>query len=71
MIAAIRDKEELEKVYAELLDRFGPLPDEAASLLALNKTAKNILKMPDRIELPDTAFLNKMPFCRKIIITRF
>jgi transcription-repair coupling factor (superfamily II helicase) len=35
MIAAIRDKEELERVYAELLDRFGPLPDEAASLMAL------------------------------------
>jgi transcription-repair coupling factor (superfamily II helicase) len=35
MIAAIRDKGELERVYAELLDRFGPLPDEAASLLAL------------------------------------
>jgi transcription-repair coupling factor (superfamily II helicase) len=35
MIAAIRDKEELERVYAELLDRFGPMPDEAASLLAL------------------------------------
>jgi transcription-repair coupling factor (superfamily II helicase) len=34
-IAAVRDKEELERVYAELLDRFGPLPDEAASLLAL------------------------------------
>jgi transcription-repair coupling factor (superfamily II helicase) len=35
MIAAIRDKEDLERVYAGLLDRFGPLPDEAASLLAL------------------------------------
>jgi transcription-repair coupling factor (superfamily II helicase) len=35
MIASVRDKEELERVYAELLDRFGPLPDEAASLLAL------------------------------------
>jgi transcription-repair coupling factor (superfamily II helicase) len=35
LIAAIRDKEQLERVYAELLDRFGPLPDEAASLLAL------------------------------------
>jgi transcription-repair coupling factor (superfamily II helicase) len=35
MIAAIRDKDDLERVYAELLDRFGPLPDEAASLLAL------------------------------------
>ncbi|MDR2478915.1 MAG: transcription-repair coupling factor [Treponema sp.] len=35
MIAAIRDKDELERVYAELLDRFGPLPGEAASLLAL------------------------------------
>jgi transcription-repair coupling factor (superfamily II helicase) len=34
-IASIREKEELERVYAELLDRFGPLPDEAASLLAL------------------------------------
>jgi transcription-repair coupling factor (superfamily II helicase) len=35
MIAAIREKEDLERVYSELLDRFGPLPDEAASLLAL------------------------------------
>ncbi|MDR0442376.1 MAG: transcription-repair coupling factor [Treponema sp.] len=35
MIAAIHGKEEFERVYAELLDRFGPLPDEAASLLAL------------------------------------
>ena len=35
MIAAIRDREELENVYAELIDRFGPLPGEAASLLAL------------------------------------
>jgi transcription-repair coupling factor (superfamily II helicase) len=35
MIAAVRDKEELERVYAELEDRFGPPPDEAASLLAL------------------------------------
>ncbi|MDR0878337.1 MAG: transcription-repair coupling factor [Treponema sp.] len=34
-IASVRDKEELEQVYAELIDRFGPLPDEAASLLAL------------------------------------
>jgi transcription-repair coupling factor (superfamily II helicase) len=34
-IASVREKEELERVYAELLDRFGPLPDEAASLLAL------------------------------------
>ncbi|MDR1106122.1 MAG: transcription-repair coupling factor [Treponema sp.] len=34
-IASVRGKEELERVYAELLDRFGPLPDEAASLLAL------------------------------------
>jgi transcription-repair coupling factor (superfamily II helicase) len=35
MIAAIRDSGELERAYAELLDRFGPLPDEAASLLSL------------------------------------
>jgi len=35
LIASVRDKDELERVYAELLDRFGPLPDEAASLLAL------------------------------------
>ncbi|MDR2575567.1 MAG: transcription-repair coupling factor [Treponema sp.] len=35
MIAGIRDKEELERVYADLQDRFGPPPDEAASLLAL------------------------------------
>ncbi|MCL2410378.1 MAG: transcription-repair coupling factor [Treponema sp.] len=35
MIAAIRDKDDLERVYSELLDRFGSLPDEAASLLSL------------------------------------
>ena len=35
MIAAVREKDDLERVYAELIDRFGPLPDEAASLLAL------------------------------------
>jgi len=34
-IAAVREKDELERVYAELHDRFGTLPDEAASLLAL------------------------------------
>jgi transcription-repair coupling factor (superfamily II helicase) len=34
-IASIKTKDELERVFAELLDRFGPLPDEAASLLAL------------------------------------
>jgi transcription-repair coupling factor (superfamily II helicase) len=34
-IAAVRNKDDLEQVYAELLDRFGPLPEEAASLLAL------------------------------------
>lgn len=34
-IAAIQTKDELERVYAELIDRFGPLPDEAQSLLAL------------------------------------
>jgi transcription-repair coupling factor (superfamily II helicase) len=34
-IAAVREKEELERVYAEMLDRFGPPPDEAVSLLAL------------------------------------
>jgi transcription-repair coupling factor (superfamily II helicase) len=37
MIAAIRDKDELERAYETLLDRFGPLPDEAASLLALSE----------------------------------
>ena len=35
MIAAIKDKDELERVYETLSGRFGPLPDEAASLLAL------------------------------------
>jgi transcription-repair coupling factor (superfamily II helicase) len=35
MISAIRDKEDLDRIYTELLDRFGPLPDEAASLLAI------------------------------------
>ena len=35
MIASVMEREELERVYAELTDRFGPLPDAAASLLAL------------------------------------
>jgi len=35
MIAAIRDKDDLDRAYGEMLDRFGPLPDEAASLLSL------------------------------------
>jgi len=35
MIASIREKDDLERVYFELTDRFGPLPDEAASLLSL------------------------------------
>jgi transcription-repair coupling factor (superfamily II helicase) len=34
-IASIQTKDELERVYAELIDRFGPLPDEAQSLLSL------------------------------------
>jgi transcription-repair coupling factor (superfamily II helicase) len=34
-IAAVRSREELESLHAELTDRFGPPPDEAASLLAL------------------------------------
>jgi transcription-repair coupling factor (superfamily II helicase) len=36
-IAAVQDREELEQVYALMLDRFGPLPDEASSLLALSE----------------------------------
>ncbi|GAB1484367.1 transcription-repair coupling factor [Treponema sp.] len=36
-IASIQSKDELERVYAELLDRFGPLPDEAQSLLSLSE----------------------------------
>jgi transcription-repair coupling factor (superfamily II helicase) len=34
-IASVREKDELDRVYAGMLDRFGPPPDEAASLLAL------------------------------------
>ena len=34
-IAAIDSDEELEKIHAELHDRFGPLPEEASSLLSL------------------------------------
>ncbi|MCL2808850.1 MAG: transcription-repair coupling factor [Treponema sp.] len=35
MIAAIREKDDLDRVYSELHDRFGALPDEIQSLLAL------------------------------------
>jgi transcription-repair coupling factor (superfamily II helicase) len=34
-IAAVRTKEDLERVHAELIDRFGPPPDDAESLLSL------------------------------------
>ncbi len=34
-IASITSKEELDRVYSELEDRFGPMPDEVHSLLAL------------------------------------
>ncbi|MDR2052062.1 MAG: transcription-repair coupling factor [Treponema sp.] len=34
-IAAVKTRDELEGLHAELLDRFGPPPDEAASLLSL------------------------------------
>ncbi|MDR2096468.1 MAG: transcription-repair coupling factor [Treponema sp.] len=34
-IASVKTRREMEHVHAELIDRFGPLPDEAASLLAL------------------------------------
>ena len=34
-IAAVSKKEELDAVYNELDDRFGPIPDEVYSLLAL------------------------------------
>jgi transcription-repair coupling factor (superfamily II helicase) len=34
-IAAVKAREELDSLHAELLDRFGPIPDEAASLLSL------------------------------------
>ena len=34
-IAAVRTAEELDRLYAELSDRFGPIPEEAESLLAL------------------------------------
>jgi transcription-repair coupling factor (superfamily II helicase) len=34
-IASVSTQDELERVYAELLDRFGPVPDEVSSLLSL------------------------------------
>ncbi|EEV20382.1 transcription-repair coupling factor [Treponema vincentii ATCC 35580] len=34
-IAAVRTAEELDRLYAELSDRFGPVPEEAESLLSL------------------------------------
>jgi transcription-repair coupling factor (superfamily II helicase) len=34
-IAAVQTKDELERVYSELTDRFGPIPDEVSSLLSL------------------------------------
>lgn len=36
-IASITEEQELESVYSELIDRFGPLPDEVRSLMALSE----------------------------------
>ena len=36
-IAAVSSEEELEKLYSELYDRFGPLPDEVHSLISLSE----------------------------------
>lgn len=34
-IAAVQTKDELDSIYIELLDRFGPIPDEVISLITL------------------------------------
>ena len=34
-IAAVQTKDELDSIYIELLDRFGPIPDEVTSLITL------------------------------------
>lgn len=34
-IAAVQTKDELDNIYLELLDRFGPIPDEVLSLITL------------------------------------
>lgn len=34
-IAAVQEKDELDNIYIELLDRFGPIPDEVMSLITL------------------------------------
>lgn len=34
-IAAVQEKDELDSIYIELLDRFGPIPDEVISLITL------------------------------------
>ena len=36
-IASVGSREEMERVYNELSDRFGPIPDEVSSLLALSE----------------------------------
>ena len=38
-LARLRDRSELEAFEAELVDRFGPLPDEAAALIARSRIA--------------------------------
>ncbi|MBR5934428.1 MAG: transcription-repair coupling factor [Treponema sp.] len=36
-IAAVQTKEELDGIYTELLDRFGPIPEEVISLITLSE----------------------------------
>ncbi len=60
-IAAIQEKYDLDRVYNELQDRFGPIPDEVTSLLTLAEiriTCKNLFisKLKERNGIVNVEF---------------
>jgi transcription-repair coupling factor (superfamily II helicase) len=70
-ISAIQSREELERVFAELTDRFGPLPEEVQSLLSLAEI-RIICKDLSIVTLKERAGMVRIEFNRvaKIKIDR-
>ncbi len=65
-IASIQNDEELESIYEELFDRFGPVPDEVNSLLSLAKiriicTKLNIQSLKERMGIVHVTFEESTP----------
>jgi transcription-repair coupling factor (superfamily II helicase) len=62
-IASISNEEEIENVYEELFDRFGPVPDEVEALLSLSKIRITCKKL-DIISLKERNQQARVEFAR-------